>query len=190
MDETLVNGGAAQEPATQEEKTTYTKEEVEALLQKEADKRVSAALKKAEFKKEQAVKEAQKLAAMNEEEKYKYQLEQKEKELAEREQRLSILENTTEASKILAEKGISVALVDMVVAADAETMKEKIDLLDREFKASVKAEVEKRLASNTPKRNLPPDNALSKEQFLKLPVNKMQELYNSNPDLYKKFMGE
>jgi hypothetical protein len=58
-------------------------------------------------------------------------------------------------------------------------------LLDKAFKQSVKAEVEKRLSSSSPKRNLPPDEAMTKESFAKLPLMKQQEIFLTNPELYK-----
>ena len=180
-----VNEPKVNDTGADNETKTYTQEEVEALLQKEADRRVSEALKKAEKKKEAAVKEAQKLAAMNEQEKYEYELKQRENAIAEKEKQLALMENKNEASKILAEKGISIALVDFIVAEDAETMKNNIDLLDKCFKESVKAEVEKRLKSNTPKKNLPLDEQLTKESFKKLSMMEQQKLFETNPELFK-----
>ena len=52
-------------PAGEGEKKTYTKEEVEQLLQQEADRRVNEAMQRAKRQKEAAVKEAEKLAAMS-----------------------------------------------------------------------------------------------------------------------------
>lgn len=164
---------------------TYTQEEVNQMLQAEADKRVTEALKKAEQKKIKAVEEAKKLGQMNEQQKYEYQLQQKEKELNERLTQISLMENKNEASKILSEKGLSLSLVDFVVAEDAETMMANINILDNEFKKCVKAEVEKRLSSSTPKKNLPLDGALTKEQFNKMSLAQQTELYKNNPDLYK-----
>lgn len=168
---------------------TYTQEEVDALLQKEADRRVSEALKKQERKNADKVREAEKLAQMNEQQKYEYQLEQREKAIQEKERALALAENKNEASKILAEKGLSLSLVDFVVAEDAETMNANITLLEKAFKQSVKAEVEKRLGSSSPKKNLPPDEALTKEKFNKLSLIKQQELARDNPDLYKSLTG-
>ena len=116
------------------EPKTYTQEEVDALLQKEADRRVSEALKKANRKNEEKLKEAQKLAQMNEQQKYEYELEQREKAITEKEKALALAENKNEASKILAEKGLSLSLVDFVVAEDAETMNTNISLLDKKLK--------------------------------------------------------
>lgn len=164
---------------------TYTQEEVDALLQREGDKRVTEALRKAERKNAERVKEAQKLAQMNESEKYQYELEQREKAIEEKEKALALAENKNEASKILADKGLSLSLVDFVVAEDAETMNDRIKVLDKAFKESVKREVEKRLGSSAPKKNLPPDETITKEQAKKMTIIQRQNLLNSNPDLYK-----
>ena len=188
--ETNVNVGVEETTTTTEETVkTYTQEEVEALLQAETDRRVTSALKKAELKNAAKIKEAEKLAQMNEQEKFEYQLRQREQAIAEKEKELALMENKNEASKILAERGISLALVDFIVAEDADTMKANIDTLDKAFKASVKAEVEKRLASNAPKKNFVDSDAVTKESFMKLSVREQQELLRNNPDLRSILLG-
>lgn len=176
--------GQGQETVTQEENKTYTEAEVMELLQKETDRRVTEAIKKQERKTNAKIAEAQKLASMNEAEKYEYQLKQREEAIAAKERELAMLENKNEASKILNEKGISLALVDFVVAEDAETMKANIDLLDRAFKASVKAEVEKRLGSAAPKKNPAIDKQLTKADFAKLSYADMMALKQNDPTLF------
>jgi len=173
-------------PETQEEEgpKTYTQEEVDALLQSESDRRVTAALKKAEEKAKVKEREAEKLGRMNAQEKYEYELEQRERAIAEKERELTLAENKNEAGKILSEKGLSLALVDFVVAEDAETMNENIKVLEKAFKDSVKAEVEKRMGSYNPKKNLPPDEAITKEKFAQMTLTEQAELYRTNPDLY------
>ena len=178
-----------QEETTANEERTYTQEEVDKMLQQEADRRVSEAMKKAERKKEAAVKEAQKLAKMNEEEQFKYALEQREKAIQEKEKALMVAENKATASQVLAERGISAKLVDLVVSDDAEAMMESIRLLESEFKNSVKAEVEKRLATTTPKKNLPTDGTITKEVFRKMSLREQTDLYNNNPTLYKQLIN-
>lgn len=170
--------------ATEQEKTTYTKEEVDALLQSEADKRVSEAMKKAQKKQAEAVKEAEKLAKMDADERFKFELEQREKAIAEKENLLALAENKNACSNILSDKGLPIQLVDFVVDVDADTMQEKIKTLDKYFKLAVKSEVEKRLTSTTPKKNLPLDGAITKESFKKMSIAQQSELYTTNPDLY------
>lgn len=181
--QTTEQTGSTQEVET--EKTTYTKEEVEKLLQSEADRRVTEALKKQERKNAEKLRESEKLARMNESEKYEYQLSQREKAIEEKEKQLALAENKNEASKILAEKGLSLSLVDFVVAEDADEMDTRIKLLEKAFKASVKAEVERRLNSTTPKKALEDDSTITKDSFKKMSIREQQELYNSNPELYK-----
>ena len=183
---TQVTGAETTDTSTTGTETKlFTQEEVDALLQREGDKRVTEALKKAERKNAERVKEAQKLAQMNESEKYQYELEQREKAIEEKEKALALAENKNEASKILADKGLSLSLVDFVVAEDAETMNDRIKVLDKAFKESIKREVEKRLGSSAPKKNLPPDETITKEQAKKMTIIQRQNLLNSNPDLYK-----
>ena len=186
--ETIVKPGAENldNPATDDDKT-YTQAEVDAMLQREADKRVSEALKKQELKTSAKIKEAEKLAQMNESQKYEYELDRREQAIASKERELSLSENKNEASKILSEKGISLSLVNFVVAEDAETMNQNINLLEKAFKQSVKAEVEKRLSTNTPKRNLAADEGMTKEAFKKLSLKEQQDAIESNPEM-KKFL--
>ena len=171
------------------ETKTYTQEEVNMLLQRESDRRVSEALKKAEKKNAEKVKEAQKLAQMNENEKFQYELEQREKAIAEKEKALALAENNNIASKILADKGLSLDLVDFVIAEDAETMNSNIRLLDKAFKDSVKREVEKRLGSSAPKKNLPPDETITKEKAKKMTIIERQNLLTNNPNLYNQLFN-
>ena len=138
---------------TETEKTTFTREEVEALLQKETDRRVSQALATAERKNAAKLREAEKLASMSAEEKYKYELDQREQAIAEKEHQLLLAENRAEASKILADKGLSLAFVDFILDETAEAMNDKINIIDKAFKASVKAEVEKRLGTPAPNQD-------------------------------------
>lgn len=182
MDE---NKEALEEKDTEVEGRTYTQEEVEKLLQSEADKRVTAALKKAERKQEAAVKEAARLAKMDEEQRYQYELEQREKAIAAKERELALAENKAAAATVLSNRGLSAELVNLVVAEDADLMNSNISLLEKAFKQSVKAEVEKRLASTTPKKNLPLDNALTRDSFRNMSFAQQLEIYNNNPELYK-----
>ena len=166
------------------ETKTYTQEEVDKMLQSEVDRRITSALKKQAKNNEAKIKEAQKLAQMNESEKFQYELEQREKAIAEKEKALALAENKNEASKILADKGLSLSLVDFVIAEDAETMNSNIRLLEKAFKDSVKREVEKRLGSSAPKKNLPPDETITKEQAKKMGIRERQQLLMNNPELY------
>lgn len=174
-----------QESEVKEETKIYSAEEVNKMIEEGRKQALEEANKKAEERFQNKMKESEKLAKMNEDEKLRYELEQREKAIEEKEKALALAENKNEASKILAEKGLSLSLVDFVVAEDAETMNNNISLLDKAFKQSVKAEVEKRLGSSTPKKNLPPDQAITKDVFKKMSLREQAELSKNNPSLYK-----
>ena len=182
------NTTATETTNTNDTVKTFTLEEVQKMIQSETDKRVTQALKTAELKNNKKVKEAEKLATMSATEKYEYELQQREQAIADKERELTLAENKAAAASILADKGISATLVYLVVTDDADTMHENIDKLDKAFKASVKAEVEKRLASNAPKSSVSNDN-ITKETFSKMSLKDAQNLYKTNPDLYKKLSG-
>ena len=189
MDENLNNQDTGVDTTTdtsttETETKTYTQEEVDKMLQSEVDRRITSALKKQAKSNEAKIKEAQKLAQMNESEKFQYELEQREKAIEEKEKALALAENKNIASQILADKGLSLSLVDFVIAEDAETMNSNIRLLEKAFKDSVKREVEKRLGSSAPKKNLPPDETITKEQAKKMGIRERQQLLMNNPELY------
>lgn len=183
-EETVASTTQAEGSTEQPEARTYTQEEVNELLQREGDKRVSEAMRKAERKAQARVQEATKLAKMDEEQRYQYELEQREKAIAEKEKALALAENKATASQVLANRGMSADLVSLVVAEDADAMNENINLLDKAFKASVKAEVEKRLSSSTPKKNLPIDGTITKETFRQMPLTAQARLRQEQPELY------
>lgn len=171
-----------------EETKMYTQDEVDALLQSEVDRRITSAMKKAEKKKEMAVKEAERLAKMSEQERYEENLRKKEKELEEKAERLALMENKASASQALADRGISIALVDLVLAADADQMLDNIKKLEDEFKKSVNEEVKKKLGSNAPARSSEDSGEMTKENFKKLPIHRQVELMEQNPEKYEKFL--
>lgn len=173
-----------QESEVKEETKTYSADEVQKMIEEGRKQALEEANKKADERFQNKLKESEKLARMNENEKLIYELEKREKAIAEKERELTMAQNRNEAGKILAEKGLSLSLVDFVVAEDAETMNKNISLLDKAFKQSVKLEVEKRLSSNTPKKNLPLDQTITKEQAKKMGIMERQKLLNENPELY------
>lgn len=178
------NNGASEQEAT-EEKKTYTQEEVDALLQKEGDRRISQYQKTLEKRQ----REANRLSKMSDSERAEYELSERERQLEERENRLILSENRAACTNILLQKGLDVSLVDFVVAADAETMNDNIKRLEKAFKASVKAEVEKRLSGTTPKKNLASDETMTKKDLMKMNVRELQMFKNQNPEIFTQIMG-
>ena len=130
---------------------TYTEAEVQALLQQEADRRVSSALKKQQKEFETKMAEAEKLKSMDESQRREYEYNQRLQQLEQKEHEFAVAQNKLEATKILANRGLPIEFVDYIVADEAETMMENINTFDKLFKAAVADEVSKKIASPSPK---------------------------------------
>lgn len=171
---------------TKVDETKEENKEQKTFSQAEFDSAVSKMYEKLEAKfnkrAEQTKAEAEKLANMNAEEKAKYQIEQREKQIAEKEREWAIKENKYECSKILAEKNLPIAFAEYIVAEDAETMQKNIQLFDTEFKKAVKAEVESRLKSTTPKTATIGLEEMTKEKLAKLPYDQQMAYLKEHPD--------
>lgn len=134
---------------------TFTKEEVDAMLQAEADKRVSAALKTAEAKWEEKtqakiqaeLEKTKRLADLTAEDKEKELLKIKEEEVANREAALNrkILEiDTIEA---LAAEDLPVEFKDFVIGKDVEDTKTRITTFKEKWLEALKVELGKQVST-------------------------------------------
>lgn len=165
---------------------TYTQEEVMALLQSETDKRVSQALKTQEKKFAKQLS----LSKLDDEAREKAEKDERIRELEEMLRDRDIANNKSELKSVLSARGLSAEFADIItITDDIEESQAKIDVLDKLFKAAVKAEVEKRLAQSggTPKGASSNSGAeLTRESFRKLPLSEQNNIYKNNPELYKK----
>ena len=173
-------------PETNEnEIKTYTEQEVAELLQREGDRRVTSALKKQQKQFESKIAEAEKLRGMDEAQRQQYEFEQKVKELEARAKEFNLAQNKLEASKVLANRNLPVEFVDYIVAEDADTMLENINIFEKAFKAAVADAVNKKIASPTPKSGSVKQTGITKEEFKKMNLAQQAEIYKTNPALYK-----
>lgn len=168
-----------------EEVKTYTQEEVDKLLQQEADRRVTSALKKQAEKFEREKAESEKLRDMDEQQRKEYEYEKKVKELEDKEREFNLMQNKLEASKIMGEHGLPVSFVDYIVAEDAETMMANITNFETQWKAAVADAVSARIAQPAPKGSNVSQTGLTKEAFKKMSLAQQSEIYRTNPELYK-----
>ena len=164
---------------------TYTESEVQAMLQREADRRVSSALNKQKKEFEKQVAESEKLKAMDENQRKEYEYSQKLQELENREKEFNIAQNKLEATKVMANRGLPIEFVDYIVAENAETMMENITIFERAFKSAVADAVAERVASPAPKTGSAKQAGLTKESFRKLSLAQQTEIYRTNPELYR-----
>lgn len=187
MEEMNVNGGAVAEEQSAEtgaasEARTYTQEEVNQLLQREADKRVTAALRTQQRKHEKQLS----LSRLDGEERARAERDERIAELEEQLEQFTIERNRSELKSVLAARGLSAEFADIInISDDIEDSQANIDKLDKLFKAAVKAEVERRIAGNSPKGNTAAAAAeITREAAQKMSLSELSTLLSQNPDLY------
>jgi hypothetical protein len=177
VNEEVVNNEATETPKT------YTQEEVLALIQSEADKRVSQALKTQQRKHEKELS----LSRLDGDAREKAEKDNRIAELEEQLARFNIERNKSELKSVLSARGLSAEFADIIsITDDIEASQSNIDKLDKLFKAAVRAEVEKRLAGNAPKGNGSGAAEITKESAKKMSLAQINALANENPELYNK----
>ena len=169
-----------------EEVKTYTQEEVLALLQSEADKRVNQALAK---QKKQYEKQLS-LSKLDGDERAKAEKDNRIAELEEQLAQFQIERNKSELKSVLSSRGLSAEFADIItITDDIEASQANIDKLDKLFKAAVKAEIDKRLAGNAPKGNGGAPAEITRETAKKMSMAELNELQAKNPELFNKLFN-
>ena len=142
-----------------QELKTYTQEEVDKLLQSEADRRVTEALKTArakwekEFREklEREKKEAERLSKLSAEEREKELLKQKEQELAEKEKAIRMKELHLDTIEVLAQEGLPVGFAEFLIQGDAVSTNETIKKYKKKWQESLSKAVDERIKGKSPR---------------------------------------
>lgn len=186
VDNTAEENNAVETAETNEGTKTYTQEEVVALLQKEGDRRVQQALAKQKKQYEKQIS----LSKLDGDEREKAEKDAKIQELEEKLSAFEQEKNRSELKSVLASRGLSAEFADIVlITNDLEESQANIDKLDKLFKAAVKAEVEKRLAGNTPKGNGVTPTELTREDAKKMSIQELNDLAVKQPELFAKLFN-
>lgn len=187
---TNINVNENQDPDNNEDmeqdNIALTKEDIQKMMESYADKRVAQALKTQRKKFEQKLS----LSQLDGDEREKAEKDQKIKDLEEQLAQFQIEKNRSELKSVLSSRGLSAEFADILaISDDIEAAQANIDKLDKLFKVAVKAEVEKRIGGDVPNGNGGGNKTpMTKEEFMKLPMYKMQELLNSNPTYYNNLL--
>lgn len=175
-----------QNEVEQKEQKTFTEEDVLRLIDSESNKRVSQALKTQQKKYEKQLS----LSKLDGEERAKAEKDAEIAELREQLAQFQIERNRSELKSVLSSRGLSAEFADIIaINDDIEASQANIDKLDKLFKAAVKAEVEKRLAGNAPKGNGSTTTEITKDSAKKMTMAQLNELANSNPELFEKLFN-
>ena len=176
---------------TQENVDTVQEEKHERTFTRaEIGKMLSAERSKWEAEQEAKENEAKKLAKMNADEKQKYQLDQREQELANREQAIARKELTAEAKAMLSERGLPVELVAVVDLSNAEAVTESVASIQKTWEDAVQKGVSDRMKGSAPIKTAPQQSTeLTKAQFYRMTHAEKANLKQTNPELYDSFLN-
>ena len=181
-----VNENPVAEEATTETTKTFTEEEVLALVQREADKRVTQALATQQKKYEKQLS----LSKLDGNEREKAEKDNRIAELEEQLAQYHIEKNRSELKSVLASRGLSAEFADIIsISDDIEASQANIDKLDKLFKNAVRAEVEKRIAGNAPKGNGAGTAEITKETAKNLSMAELDRIARENPELFNKLFN-
>lgn len=188
MSEENININTNEDKAEDQEVKTYTLEEVQDLIQSEADKRVTQALKTQKAKFDKELNKQKSLSELDGEARNLKEKELKIQELEEKLKNYAILENKNEIQKTLGARGLDTAFADIItIGDDLEEAQSRIETLDKLFKQAVQKEVKARLGESS--SNINTGNSidnLTKEDFKKMTLAQQADLYKNNPELYEK----
>ncbi len=162
---------------------TFTKDEVEQMI--------SDRIKREREKAEADKAEAKRLAKMNADQKKDYEIDKQTKRAEEAEQKLARYEMQGQARKMFEKSGVNVNDDDLslVVTSEAETTQDNVNKLiafAKRIREDVKNEM---LTGKTPKTNGNVAKNITQSQFDLMSSKQKAELYQENPDLFKKLTG-
>jgi len=174
---------------------TFTQSEVDKLIQSEADKRVTDALKTKEakwqeefkIKLEQERREAERLANLSADEKKQEELKKKNDEISQKETELRKRELKLDTISVLSEKKLPVDFADFLMGNDAETTNENIKKFSESFSKAIENAVNERLKGKSPNKG---SSHSAEKKFNELTSQERLELRESDPDLYQKMRSD
>ena len=174
--------GLETEKLENENVRSFNEQEVLALVQRETEKALKTQAKK--YEKQLS------LSKLDGDERAKAEKDNRIAELEEQLAQFQIERNKSELKSVLSSRGLSAEFADIIsIGDDIEAAQANIDKLDKLFKAAVKAEVEKRLAGNTPKGNGSSPAEITKETAKKMSMAELNDLANKNPELFNKLFN-
>lgn len=153
------------------------------LLQSEADKRVQQALAKQAKKYEKQLS----LSGLDEQARTRAEKDMRIQELEEKLKEFNVMQTKSEITKVLGARGLNPQFADLInIGDDVEEAQQRIDLLDKLFKAQVKAEIEKRMGSSTPKTStIGLEQGMTQEKFNQLNDSEKIAYLLENPNFLK-----
>lgn len=174
-----------------EQTKTFTEEEVQKMLQVEADKRVTQAIEKSKAKWEQDYlakleaekSQAEKLAKMSEQERYEALLKEEREKIEQERKEFEKIKMQSATINELSSRSLPVEFADYLVSEDAESVKANIDTFNKLWTDAISKAVDERLKGNTPKTSNANPKSIDRNEFLKLNHIQRMKMLEDNPNL-------
>jgi hypothetical protein len=158
---------------------TYTQEELDKIVQAEADRRTTKGLETARTKWEQEyqakIEREKELAKLSEKERLAKELEEKEKALSMRDKELVQKVLLFEAKQDLVDKGLPATFAEFLIKENAETTLDNINKFREHFQSEVEKLVDSRIKGTAPKKGEQISEREELEKQLKDPKVKLEE---------------
>lgn len=170
------------------ETKSYSQEEVDELIAREADRRVTQALNTQKKKYEKQLS----LSRLDSEAREKAEKDARIEELEAQLQSFTLERNKSEIKSVLSSRSLPAEFADWLnITEDATANQELIEKFDKAFKKAVTAEVERRLAQsgNSVKGNASIPETMTKEQARKLSLTELSIMAKEQPELFSKLFN-
>ncbi|MGT2926866.1 DUF4355 domain-containing protein [Streptococcus cuniculipharyngis] len=146
--ETVDTQGAAETPTEEKQERTFTRSDLRKMISAERAKWEAEQADALEA----AKSEGERLAKLSKDQRAKEEQDKRLAEIVEREQAIAAKELRLETRGILAEEGLPVAFLDIVLADTAEAVKDNIATLRQVFDEEVEKRVTDRLTQKAPRQ--------------------------------------
>ncbi len=173
-------------PETTEVEKTFTQDELDHIVQERVKRAVAKAQKDAEDKIKQAQSEGERLAKLTKDERAKEEEAKRLADLEAREKAIAVKELRIGTQSLLADEGLPIEFLDVVMADTAEAVKDNIASVRKVFDEAVEKRVNERLTQDKPRRGLTA-GAMSKAEIMAVKdVKERQKLIAENLELFRK----
>jgi len=160
-----------EQPKTAEKK--FTQAELEEILKER--------LARKDKERETAIKEVEKLAKMNKDQKTAYELEQANKRIAEYEEREALQTMRTEARNMLKDEGIQASdeILNFIVSTKADDTQANVKAYAKAFNDAVSEQVRTRLQQDSPDQFVRPSMSRQEIMDIKDDIQRQQAILNN-----------
>ena len=195
-DDTDPEGGEGKDD--KKEPVNMTKEELEKMLQKEGDRRVSEARKKMEAKLKEDMKEEikkaqqeqERISKLSEKEKEQEEFKKKQEELEAKERELAQKEMLSEAREELTNRNLPTNFAEFIVREDTEKTFEAIKQFEEDWKDAVEKAVVQRIGTKGKKKGTDNLEGMDGKKFKDLSYKERVDIKKKDPERYAQLVRE